>query len=55
MWFSQALAGAKLQRRSESVDGLWYVGDGSLPVAGVWTEAAASAGVLGARAIADTR
>lgn len=53
MWFSQALAGAKLQRRSESVDGLWYVGDGSRPVAGVWTEAAASAGTLGARAIAE--
>ncbi len=53
MWYSQALSGTKLARRSETVPGLWFVGDGSVPIRGVWTEAAASAGILGARDIAD--
>jgi hypothetical protein len=52
MWFGQGMVATKLDRRSASLEGLWYVGDGSRPIAGIWTEAAASAGILGARAIA---
>ena len=52
-WSTAMLSGPKLPRRVESVDGLWFVGDGSTPVGGLWVEAAASAGVLGARSIAE--
>ena len=41
--------GPKLPRRSPSVAGLWYVGQGAGPISGFWTEAAAGAGVLRAR------
>jgi hypothetical protein len=50
-WMSPLSVGPKWPRRAESVKGLWFVGDGSAPSAGIWTEAAASAGILGARAI----
>lgn len=43
------LAGPKLPRTIASVEGLWFVGDGSVPIAGIWSEGAASCGVLGAR------
>ena len=51
-WSTAMLAGPKLPRRVASVEGLWFVNDGSTPVGGLWVEAAASAGVLGARSIA---
>jgi glycine/D-amino acid oxidase-like deaminating enzyme len=47
------LTGPKLPRRSPSVPGLWFVGEGSFPVDGCFVDGAASAGVLGARSIAD--
>jgi hypothetical protein len=53
MWYSQVFAEDRLDRRSESVEGLWYVGEGSRPLPSIWTEAAAGAGVLGARSIAE--
>jgi glycine/D-amino acid oxidase-like deaminating enzyme len=54
-WFAPLCVGPKLPRASESVDGLFYVGDGSRPCAGIWTEAAASCGILGARDILTSR
>jgi phytoene dehydrogenase-like protein len=51
-WLDYVTVGPKLPRRSGSLDGLWYVGQGAAPLAGCWTEAAAGSGVLGARAIA---
>ncbi|HEX3610926.1 MAG TPA: NAD(P)-binding protein [Sporichthyaceae bacterium] len=48
------LTGPKLPRRSDSIEGLWFVGEESTPVDGIYTEGAASAGVLGARAMRDT-
>jgi glycine/D-amino acid oxidase-like deaminating enzyme len=50
-WLSPLHAGPKLPRSVASVEGLWFVGDGSAPVVGWAAEAAASAGILGARAI----
>lgn len=50
-WFAPTCIGPKLPRLSPSVAGLYYVGDGSRPSGGVWTEAAASCGILGARDI----
>jgi hypothetical protein len=50
-WLSPVSIGPKLPRSIESVQGLWFVGDGSSPCAGIWMEAAASCGILGARAI----
>lgn len=51
-WMDYTTVGPKVPRKSPSVEGLWYVGEGASPVVGVWTEAAAGAGVLGAREIA---
>lgn len=48
-FISSFLCGPKLPRVSPSTPGLWYVGEGSVPVDGVYTDGAASAGVLGAR------
>jgi FAD binding domain len=53
-WLEPVSVGPKLPRCSSSVDGLWFVGDGSTPCAGIWTEAAASCGVLGAREIVQS-
>ena len=53
-WAFPFLAGPKLPRSIESVRDLWFVGDGSTPIAGVYFEAAASAGILGARSIAQS-
>ena len=50
-WAMHLFTGPKLPRRSPSVDGLWYVGDGSEPYCGIGMEASASAGILGARGI----
>jgi glycine/D-amino acid oxidase-like deaminating enzyme len=43
------LVGPKLPRTIPSVSGLWFVGDGSVPIGGIWSEGAASCGILGAR------
>jgi phytoene dehydrogenase-like protein len=51
LWFGPVFTGPKLPRSVESVDGLWFVGENSTPVGGIWMEAAASAGILGARQI----
>ena len=51
-WWSPITVGPRLPRQCESVAGLWFVGDGSEPCRGMWSEAAASCGVLGARAMA---
>jgi hypothetical protein len=50
-WLSPLHVGPKLPRSIPSVEGLWFVGDGSSPVVGWASEAAASAGILGARAM----
>jgi glycine/D-amino acid oxidase-like deaminating enzyme len=50
-FLTPGLVGPKLPRQSPSLGGLWYVGEGSVPVDSVYGEGAASAGVLGARAI----
>jgi hypothetical protein len=50
---SAFLTGPKLPRRSRALDSLWHVGENSQPVEGCYVEGASSAGVLGARAIAE--
>ena len=54
-WFSESGTGPKLERVVKSVDGLFFVGDGTVPIVGVAADAAAGAGVMGARAIAAKR
>lgn len=54
-WSIPLLAGPKLPRRSTSVHGLWFVGDASMPVGGLFVDGAASAGMLGAQAITCDR
>jgi glycine/D-amino acid oxidase-like deaminating enzyme len=54
-WMDYTTVGPKLQRQSPSTEGLWYVGEGGWPVVGVWTEAAAGSGIVGARLIAAGR
>ena len=53
LWYDNMTTAPKLSRTIDSVDGLWFVGEGSKPTCGFYMEAAASAGVLGARAIAE--
>jgi hypothetical protein len=50
-WSIPLLAGPKLPRRSTTVRGLWFVGDASMPVGGLFIDGAASAGMLGAQAM----
>jgi hypothetical protein len=50
-WMSPLSIGPKIPRTIGSVEGLWFVGDGSEPCRGIWSEAAASCGILGARAM----
>jgi hypothetical protein len=50
-WLSPLHVGPKLPRAIDSVQGLYCVSDSSAPVGGVYSEAAASSGILGARAI----
>lgn len=50
-WMDYITVGPKLPRRSPSLGGLWYVGQGVAPIVGFWTEAAAGSGVMGAREI----
>jgi phytoene dehydrogenase-like protein len=51
LWMVPFVHGPKLPRCTKEVPGLWFVGDGSSPVVGMGVEAAAGAGVLGARDI----
>ena len=51
LWYGNITIGPKLPQRAPSVEGLWFVGEGSEPTCGIWMEAAASGGILGARAI----
>ena len=55
LWFDHVFTGPKLPRSVDSVEGLWFVGQGSFPISGIWMDAAASAGILGAREIAARR
>lgn len=50
-WLDYVTVGPKLPRKSPSLGSLWYAGQGVAPLVGFWTEAAAGAGILGARAI----
>lgn len=52
LWYDQLSSGPKVPRTIQSVRNLWFVGEGSTPIRGCGFEAAASAGVLGARGIA---
>jgi hypothetical protein len=52
LWFEPLSSGPKLPRTIDAVEGLWFVGEGSTPTCGIWMEAAASAGILGARQMA---
>jgi phytoene dehydrogenase-like protein len=52
-WIGPLLHGPRLPSRDPEIAGLWYAGDGSRPVGGLGVEAAASAGVLRARAIVE--
>lgn len=54
-WLAPVTAGPKIPRTVDSVEGLWFVGDGSEPCRGIWSEAAASCGILGARAMYKAR
>lgn len=51
LWYGHSTAGPKLPMRSESVEGLWFVGEACQPVGGVWMEHAASVGICGAQAM----
>jgi hypothetical protein len=54
-WLSPLHVGPKLPRTVDSIPGLWFVGDGSTPVGGVYSEAATSAGMLAARAMCGSK
>jgi len=51
-WQTPYTCGPKMPRSVDSVPGLYFVGEGSTPTCGMYMEGAASAGILGARAIA---
>ena len=48
-WLSPLCRGPKIPHKSETFEGLWFVGDGSDLARGIWSEAPASAGIRGAR------
>jgi hypothetical protein len=50
-WMTPLTIGPKLSHASESVKGLWFVGEGSVPLGGVYSDGAASVGIIGAREI----
>ena len=52
LWFDPSFIGPKLARTIDSIQDLWFVNDVSVPVGGVCADGAASAGILGARAMA---
>jgi phytoene dehydrogenase-like protein len=49
LWYEPMCVGPKLPRSVDSVEGLWFVGEGSTPTCGFFMEGSASAGILGAR------
>lgn len=51
LWFDHVFVGDKVPRTTDSLDNVWFVGAGSIPISGMWMEAAASGGMLGARDI----
>ena len=51
-WMPPLTVGPKLPHASQSVTGLWYVGEGSVPFGAIYCDGAASAGILGAREMA---
>ena len=51
-WMNPMCHGPKLPSQSDTIRGLWFAGDGSVPIGGFGVEAAASAGVLRGRQIA---
>ena len=51
LWGAPLSIGPKLPRASSDIANLWFVGDGSRPIRHLYTEGAASAGILGARSI----
>jgi hypothetical protein len=53
-WIGPLLHGPRLPSRDPEINGLWFSGDGSRPVAGLGVEAASSAGLLRGNAIADS-
>ena len=52
-WMNPCYTGEKIGRRSSTVSNLWYVGEGTAPVAGIGLEQAAYAAYEGALAIAS--
>ena len=54
-WADPLHLGPKLPRTIDSVRNLWFVGDGSAPIAGIFMDTAASAGILGARGIVGAK
>jgi phytoene dehydrogenase-like protein len=51
-WMNPMCHGPKLPSKSATIEGLWFAGDGSMPIGGIAIEAAVSAGVLRAQQIA---
>jgi phytoene dehydrogenase-like protein len=51
-WMNPCYTGPKVPRRSPTIDGLWYVGESTEPVAGIALEQATYAGYSGALEIA---
>lgn len=54
-WADPLHLGPKIPRTINSVKDLWFVGDGSAPIAGIFMDTAASAGILGARGIVGAK
>ena len=50
-WMNPCYTGPKVPRTSSDFSGLWYVGEGTVPVAGIGMEQAAYAGRDGALSI----
>lgn len=51
-WLDTLTHGPKLPGRCESIDGLWFAGDGSAPIVGIGVDGAAGAGISRARQVA---
>jgi glycine/D-amino acid oxidase-like deaminating enzyme len=51
-WLDTLTHGPKLPGRCESVEGLWFAGDGSAPIVGIGVDGAAGAGISRARQVA---
>jgi phytoene dehydrogenase-like protein len=51
-WLDTLTHGPKLPGRCESIQGLWFAGDGSAPIVGIGVDGAAGAGISRARQVA---